>query len=148
MGGWGSMALVNGGNRLARLSMSLAAVPESAEGDWGSVKRRYVVGGNWKSNGTKDFVSTFPGESLNPADFDPAMMDVCLAPADIHLTLASDKFDTKKVTVMAQDVSQYGMGAYTGNVSAEMLGDIGVNWTLTGHSERRTLFRETDEEIA
>ena len=88
MGGWGSMALVNGGNRLARLSMSLAAVPESAEGDWGSVKRQYVVGGNWKSNGTKDFVSTFPGESVNPADFDPAMMDVCLAPADIHLTMA------------------------------------------------------------
>ena len=74
-------------------------------------------------------------------------MDVCLAPADIHLTLAQDKFD-EKVNVMAQDVSQYGMGAYTGNVSAEMLGDIGVQWTLTGHSERRSLFHESDEDIA
>ena len=145
--GWGSMAIVNGANRHARLSMSLAAVPESAEGSWGDVKRQYVVGGNWKSNGTKEFIDSFPGETLNPADFDPTMMDVCLAPADIHLTMAQDKFDSK-LNVMAQDVSQYGMGAYTGNVSAEMLVEIGVQWTLTGHSERRSLFHESDEDIA
>lgn len=148
MGGWGSLAIVNGANRYSRLSMSLAAVPESAEGDWANIKRKYVIGGNWKSNGTKEFVNTFPKESINPADFDPSEMDVCMAPADIHLTMAADKFDTKKVNVMAQDVSQYGMGAYTGNISAEMLNDIGIQWTLTGHSERRSLFHESDEEIA
>jgi triosephosphate isomerase len=40
------------------------------------------------------------------------------------------------------------MGAYTGNISAEMLNDIGIQWTLTGHSERRSLFHESDEDIA
>jgi triosephosphate isomerase (TIM) len=50
--------------------------------------------------------------------------------------------------VSAQDVSQYGRGAYTGNVTADQLTDIGIKWTLTGHSERRSLFGETDQDVA
>ena len=49
---------------------------------------------------------------------------------------------------MAQDVSQFPRGAYTGNITADQLKESGVHWTLTGHSERRTLFKETDEEVA
>ena len=50
--------------------------------------------------------------------------------------------------VAAQDVSQYGRGAYTGNITADQLTDANIKWTLTGHSERRTLFGETDQDVA
>lgn len=50
--------------------------------------------------------------------------------------------------VSAQDVSQYGRGAYTGNITADQLTDANIKWTLTGHSERRTLFGESDQDVA
>lgn len=50
-----------------RRSMQLCALPKSAEGHWGDVKRHYIVGGNWKSNGNKEFVSTFPKDVLSKA---------------------------------------------------------------------------------
>jgi triosephosphate isomerase len=49
---------------------------------------------------------------------------------------------------MSKDVSQYGIGAYTGMITADQLMDTKISWTLTGHSERRTLFSETDEDVA
>jgi hypothetical protein len=47
--------------------MQLCALPKSAEGHWGDVKRHYIVGGNWKSNGNMEFVSTFPKDVLSKA---------------------------------------------------------------------------------
>jgi len=47
--------------------MALHALPKSAEGGWGDVKRHYIVGGNWKSNGTKEFVINFPKDVLSKA---------------------------------------------------------------------------------
>lgn len=140
-------SIINGSNRYARASVAMMAVPDSAEGTWGDVKRQYVVGGNWKSNGNKDFVNSFPDETLNKAEFDPSEMSVCVAPTNVHLTAAQAKI-ADKVNVMSQDVSQYGTGAYTGNVTSEMMKDIGISWTLTGHSERRELFHETDLDVA
>ena len=142
-----AFSVINGANRYARCSVAMSAVPESAEGSWGDVKRQYVVGGNWKSNGDKAFVESFPGETLNKAEFDSSKMDVCVAPTAVHLTMAQGKCDDK-INVMSQDVSQYGTGAYTGNITSEMMKDLGISWTLTGHSERRTLFHETDEDVA
>ena len=110
--------MINGANRYARASVALMAVSDSAEGSWGDVKRQYVVGGNWKSNGTKSFVESFPEETLNKAEFDATKMDVCVAPTNVHLTTAQSKVNDK-INVMSQDVSQYGSGAYTGNVTSE-----------------------------
>lgn len=124
--------------------MVMMATPE---GSWGDVKRDPVVGGNWKSNGDMDFVNSFPENVLNKSKFDAKKMSVCVAPTDIHLTSVNDKVKDD-VNVMAQDVSQYPKGAYTGNITADQLVDIGVKWTLTGHSERRTLHGESDEDVA
>merc|ERR1719213_519223 len=74
-------------------------------------------------------------------------MSVCVAPTDIHLTSVNNIVNDG-INVMAQDVSQYPKGAYTGNVTADQLKDICVQWTLTGHSERRTLCKESDEDVA
>jgi len=127
--------------------MALAALPDGAEGEWGSVDRNYVIGGNWKSNGDVDFAVQHITEVLNKAEFDTKKVEVVIAPTDIHLTTVKSAVD-KKIQVSAQDVSQYGRGAYTGNVTADQLTDIGIKWTLTGHSERRTLFGETDKDVA
>jgi len=96
----------------------MAAAGDVPEGSWGDAKRAPVVGGNWKSNGDRDFVNTFPDDVLNKSTFDSDKMTVCVAPTDIHLTLAKEKVQNN-IHVMAQDVSQYGKGAYTGNVTAD-----------------------------
>jgi len=126
----------------------LMALPKGAEGDWGSVDRNYVIGGNWKSNGDWEFVNSFPKDVLNKTPFDASKVEVVVAPTDLHLHTVKDLLAEGKVSASAQDVSQYGRGAYTGNITADQLTDAGIKWTLTGHSERRTLFKETDEDVA
>ena len=124
------------------------ALPEHAEGSWGDVKpRKFLIGGNWKSNGDMKFVHSFPNEVLNAARFDPKLMDVVVAPTEIHLTKALTNVKNN-INVASQDVSQFGRGAFTGAVTADQIKDLGINWTLTGHSERRTLFHESDEIVA
>lgn len=147
MGRSNGLRVINGGNRYARASLAMNAVPASAEGDWGDVKREYVIGGNWKSNGDVSFINSFPDETLNVAKYDAEKMSVVIAPTDIHLHAALDKIKNN-VNVASQDVSQFGLGAYTGNVTAGQMKDMGISWTLTGHSERRSLFHETDEDVA
>lgn len=130
-----------------RRGFALMALPEGAEGSWGSYDRKYVIGGNWKSNGDVDFATKHITDNLNTAEFDTEKVEVVIAPTDIHLTTVKS-LANKKINVSAQDLSQYGRGAYTGNVTADQLTDIGIKWTLTGHSERRTLFHETDQDVA
>ena len=123
------------------------ALPEGAEGTWGSYDRKYVIGGNWKSNGDIDFATKHVTDTLNKCEFDSKNVEVVVAPTDIHLTTVKS-LANKKINVSAQDLSQYARGAYTGNVTADQLTDIGIKWTLTGHSERRSLFGETDKDVA
>lgn len=80
-----------------RSRVVMNAVPE---GSWGDVKRQPVVGGNWKSNGDRDFVNSFPDEVLNKSTFDAEKMTVCVAPTDIHLSMATDKVKNN-INVMA-----------------------------------------------
>jgi len=128
------------GNKLVELS--------EGEGlDWPYAQRAPVVGGNWKSNGDLGFISTFPKTGINTAQFDNEKMSVCVAPTDIHLT-ELEQTVTRKINVMAQNVSQYPGGAFTGNITAGQLKDIGVNWAITGHSERRARSGTTDQDVA
>jgi triosephosphate isomerase len=126
----------------------LMALPKHAEGSWGDVDRNYVIGGNWKSNGDMEFIDSFPEDVLAKAKFDPKKVEVVVSPTDLHLTTVKYKLGKSNVEVSAQDCSQYGRGAYTGNVTADQLKDLNIKWTLTGHSERRTLFGETDADVA
>lgn len=145
-GGWTSGAHVSAFQRKHGRASRLVMMA-TPEGSWGDVKRQPVVGGNWKSNGDMDFVNSFPEKVLNASEYDAEKMSVCVAPTDIHLSGVKAQVKDH-INVMAQDVSQYPKGAYTGNVTADQLKDIGVHWTLTGHSERRTLHNESDEDVA
>jgi len=67
--------------------MSLNALPKGAEGSWGIVfPRKLLIGGNWKSNGDKKFINSFPDEVLNRAEYDNNLMQVVVAPTEIHLS--------------------------------------------------------------
>jgi triosephosphate isomerase (TIM) len=109
--------------------------------------RRYMVGGNWKCNGNLAFAKSFPAEVLNTLKFDPKKVDVVVAPTALHLSTVQANVKNN-VHVATQNVSLTGDGAYTGEFSVGMIRDMGVTHTLTGHSERRTLYHETDKDVA
>ena len=80
--------------------------------------RRYMVGGNWKSNGTMEFASKFPKEVLNKLSYNPKRVEVVVAPTFLHLQEV--KKNTKApVNVASQNLSLTGNGAYTGEISVD-----------------------------
>jgi len=84
--------------------------------------------------------------NLGNASLDPNT-EVVVAPPTIYL-LAVQAVAKSNIKVSAQNVYSVASGAYTGEISATMLKDVGIKWTLLGHSERRTLFGDTDELVA
>ena len=111
------------------------------------VHRKYIVGGNWKSNGSVEFVRQMCTETLNTMAFDESRVEVVVAPTSLHIT-ATKAMLNSNVLVAAQNISAEGNGAFTGEISAEQLVNFGLHWTLIGHSERRKLYGETDEIVA
>jgi len=109
--------------------------------------RKMIVAGNWKSNGTVQSIKDLVNNVLNKTEFDGEKVEVVVAPISIHIAsvkaLLNDKIKTG-----CQNISATGNGAYTGEISAEQLKDFDVHWIIIGHSERRTLFGETDEIVA
>lgn len=73
--------------------------------------------------------------------------DVIIAPISLHIPLVQQLNTNKNVKIAAQNSSTYGYGAYTGEISPKHLKDIGLEWVILGHSERRTIFKETDDLI-
>mmetsp|Transcript_8822 Transcript_8822/g.8897 ORF Transcript_8822/g.8897 Transcript_8822/m.8897 type:complete len:257 (+) Transcript_8822:74-844(+) len=98
-----------------------------------------LIGGNWKCNGTVASVKSMIA-GLNGMGPIPATSEVVIGVPSIHLQAAKAAF-RPEIAVSAQDVGfKTGYGAYTGELSADMLADSGISWTLTGHSERRVGF--------
>ena len=106
---------------------------------------RYFVLGNWKSNGTmemvKDFATFFKNFKPNAPDF--FQLGVSLP---FHLLAHADAFE--QAGVGAQNVSGFPEGAYTGEITANMLKSVGCCFCLVGHSERRQYFHESVEDTA
>jgi triosephosphate isomerase (TIM) len=109
--------------------------------------RKYLVGGNWKCNGSLAFAKSFPAEVLNNLKFDPKKVDVLVCPTALHVPTVQ-AVTKNNVNVGIQNLSLTGNGAYTGEHSVEMIKDAGISWCLTGHSERRTLYGESDADVA
>lgn len=108
--------------------------------------RKIFIGGNWKSNGNVSFVKSHFENVLNKLQFDQHKCEVVVSPMNIHLGLAKE-FNKGNVQIAAQNVSLTKEGAFTGEVSAIALKDFGIKWTIIGHSERRTLFKESSVEV-
>ncbi|WCN08311.1 triose-phosphate isomerase [Marinomonas mediterranea] len=108
------------------------------------MSRRKIVAGNWKLNGSKDFLQHIVETLVSVND-----VDVVIAPPFPYLEKASALVaDLNGLSVSAQNVSSYSDGAFTGEVSVAMLKDIGADSVIVGHSERRELFGETDAIVA
>ncbi|MCK9320819.1 MAG: triose-phosphate isomerase, partial [Bacteroidales bacterium] len=84
-------------------------------------------------------------EELEKFDAKPTII---LCPPSPYLELTSDMAEEGLFSCGAQNVAQWNNGAYTGEISAQMLDTIGVEYCIVGHSERRKYFKETSEEIA
>ncbi|KAL4519139.1 hypothetical protein Ndes2526A_g00242 [Nannochloris sp. 'desiccata'] len=102
----------------------------------------FSLGGNWKCNGTADSVAELV-KDLNAGSI-PSHVDVVVAPTFIHLDYVKHNLSAP-YKVSAQDCWTGKGGAFTGEISAEMLKDIGIDWVILGHSERRALCAESNE---
>jgi len=111
--------------------------------------RRNIVAGNWKSNETfnqaDDLINDI-AEGLRA--FDSTDVDVIVCPPFPYLELVQDAAEDVEFFVGAQNVSKFDNGAYTGEVSAQMLQSMNVDYCIVGHSERRKYFFETNQDVA
>lgn len=105
-----------------------------------------IIAANWKMNKTigetKDFFCDFRGRIQNAKD-----CEIIVAPPFIALAEAVRECENMDIKIGAQNCHYENSGAFTGEISAEMLCDIGVQYVILGHSERRKYFCETDEII-
>lgn len=108
--------------------------------------RTFFVGGNFKMNGTKASIKEIV-ERLNSASI-PSNVEVVIAPPAAYLDHAVSLNKKAQVSVAAQNAYLKASGAFTGENSVEQIKDVGAEWVILGHSERRTYFHETDEFIA
>ena len=97
---------------------------------------------NWKLNGNFQFIDEFINNLSLPKDNSKC---VVICPTAIHLDYISK--NKNGFYVGAQNVSEHEEGAYTGEISVHSLSDLNVNFCIIGHSERRQIFQEKNEEI-
>lgn len=105
--------------------------------------RKTVIAGNWKMNMTASEVRPFIDElrSFMPKTKSCETV-ICVPAVNVPAMLRYGK--DAKVACGAEDVSAFDKGAYTGEVSAKMLSDLGVKYCIVGHSERREYHKEDD----
>ncbi len=108
--------------------------------------RRRIVAGNWKLHGDRKFACALLEEIVAVAA--PSGVEQIVLPPLPYLSELVEHFSERGIQFGAQDVSANLQGAYTGEVSAAMLLDVGANYGLVGHSERRQYHRETSELVA
>lgn len=108
--------------------------------------RKFIVAGNWKMNknlqegielalNIEELLKKMPKKNVK----------VIISPPFIHLTEVRKALKSEEISVAAQNCSSEPSGAYTGEVSAEMIWSAGADYVIIGHSERRTYFHETNE---
>jgi triosephosphate isomerase len=108
--------------------------------------RKPIIAGNWKMNNTIA-AGVELVKALAPLVKDNNKVDIVVCPAATALAGVADAVKGTNIQVGAQNVHWEKSGAYTGEISTEMLNEIGVKYVVLGHSERRDYFGETDEGV-
>ncbi|ATC94028.1 triose-phosphate isomerase [Pseudoalteromonas tunicata] len=103
--------------------------------------RKQMVAGNWKMNGSVELVNQI-ANAISAVELDK--VDVVVFPPYPLLNNALQN----ELVVGAQSVSEHEAGAYTGEIDAQLLAELGCKYTLVGHSERRSIYGESDEVVA
>jgi len=110
------------------------------------MSKKYLIGGNWKCNGTRDSITDLVKVLNEGGDF-PARAEVVVAPIAMHIGAVQATI-RPEINVACQNIGlNKGSGAFTGDTSADQCADFGLKWAITGHSERRALSGETDEDV-
>jgi triosephosphate isomerase len=110
------------------------------------MSRKYLIAGNWKMNLTPSDSASLVDE-VNAVVGNQNSVQVCVCPPFTSLPVVSDKVEQSDVLLGAQNMHDQPSGAYTGEVSAEMLRSLYVSHVILGHSERRQYFGETNVSI-
>lgn len=109
--------------------------------------RQPLVVANWKMHGSRQtVVELINGVVSGATHFSNTEVVIC--PPIVFLMQAADLVKSSPLKIGAQNVNAHSEGAYTGETSPSMLRDAGCQYVIVGHSERRTLYKETDEEVA
>ncbi|MEP7186018.1 MAG: triose-phosphate isomerase [Rhodanobacter sp.] len=108
--------------------------------------RKKLVAGNWKMHGSRSMANALVNDIVAGK---PASIDVAVFPPFPYLAEMAQQHADAGLALGAQDVSEHqGQGAYTGEVSAAMLLDVGARWAIVGHSERRQYHGESNDTVA
>ncbi len=113
--------------------------------------RKHIAAGNWKMNKTLEEGKILASEVIEMvnSELNDPNTTVVLIPPFTHLTTVKGLIgSSKQVALGAQNCSDQDAGAYTGEISVEMLKSVGVQFVVIGHSERREYFNESDELLA
>lgn len=109
--------------------------------------RQPLVAGNWKMNGSKSSIKELlDGIKAGMGEVNKAEVAVC--PPFVYLADVADQLAGSAVKWGSQNVSHEASGAFTGEIATSMLQDFGCHFAIIGHSERRALYGETDDDVA
>ena len=108
--------------------------------------RRYVIAGNWKMNFTPSEATAFINE-IKPMVEGKNNCDIIFCAPFVTIGAAMEAAKGSNIKIGAQNVHFEEKGAFTGEISAKMLKEIGVEYVIIGHSERRQYFGETDNTV-
>lgn len=108
--------------------------------------RKTIIAGNWKMNKTAAETAAVINE-LKGLVADVTDAEIVICPTFTSITAAVEAAAGSNVQIGAQNIAWAESGAFTGEISASMLKETGVTWVITGHSERRQYFAETDATV-
>ena len=109
--------------------------------------RKKIVAGNWKMNTTvPEGIALAKAVAAKSSEV-PAEVGLIVAPPATHLCAVAEAIKGSKVELSAQNCADHVKGAYTGEISVDMLVSAGCQYTILGHSERRQYYGETDEKL-
>lgn len=110
--------------------------------------RRALVAGNWKMNGSRSDIGELISSLVVELGDGVNGVDIVVCPPFPYLDQVASVAHGSELVLGAQNLSEHPSGAYTGEVSASMLQDFRVRYVIVGHSERRSLFAEADQQVA
>ncbi|MCB1768164.1 MAG: triose-phosphate isomerase [Candidatus Competibacteraceae bacterium] len=109
--------------------------------------RRKLVAGNWKMNGSAESIRGLL-EGIKAGAAEVAAVELAVFPPFVYLELVEQQLSGTAIAWGTQNLSEHASGAYTGEVAGPMLQDFHCAYVIVGHSERRTLYGESDEMVA